>query len=548
VVDVLVSSDTSREESAQLGGLHLRLSLRFIERGISDKLIFGVNGASLFRSGDDHYFSEWCARPDALNTLRALVGLVLTKVNRRHPALKLSTSLEDDGLHLKLAGVAVVGKITESLDLTEDLTLFDGLSTQIRDSFSRFTFDFEVEPKIGWRHFLSLYVYAKSADKSFPNESVETGDPIEDLAVFAVLRFIQILRVEIQAGLYPGYKELHGEDLPFLRGALRPLPFALNVSQGRLGFVCDYEEFGLDTPVNRVLKQAALKSLAILQTIHLRAQAHFYESEINQLLHWIESDFEEVGIFDEQDLIVPLPTRQESLAASHRLAKEIIQNHNINLDETGSRANELVISGTDALMEAALIAVLAYSLSDLGNAQVFSMSSRKISDQEQNRFKREVSQVPPVPWQRQGWKGSGNNGWAFQPDICIHDSSPGKECHVIGDVKYYRPANVAGTISDSVRYQSLYFMAVYEIIRGMVLNFADSEGNGDQGKHIIPPSVSATSTTEPWAEMNSTSGVRNGLCLWVVSWNCDEKSPAKAFRRFQEKILEAYADLLNFGQ
>jgi hypothetical protein len=211
--------------------------------------------------------------------------------------------------------------------------------------------------------------------------------------------------------------------------------------------------------------------------------------------------------------------------------------------QSDSSIEEIVLTNTDALMEASLVALLGFTLYHLPRRQIFSLSSKASNGREWNRFKRGKEEVPLIPWNRVGWKRGGDQKWSFQPDICIHDSNEESNKHIVGDVKYYRPTSVSGALKDSTRYQSLYFMAVYEIKRGMVLNFTEDVGvvdsDAEAGKYIIPPSDASH------CELNREAGVEKGLCLCVVSWNVSF-SPRKAFEDFQIKIREAYDELMSF--
>ena len=48
----------------------------------------------------------------------------------------------------------------------------------------------------------------------------------------------------------------HEDPLPFVRGRVKTSTTALNYYQGRLEIDCEYEDFGEDTPLNRILQAA----------------------------------------------------------------------------------------------------------------------------------------------------------------------------------------------------------------------------------------------------------------------------------------------------
>jgi McrBC 5-methylcytosine restriction system component len=537
-----VFSDSNHDK---VGRTALIMKVCFRERISTDVVVYEYGNGNLFESDSQ----SWNPSIDVMDDLEKVLTRACYIATQRHPILKLQCYKEEGRLRLKTLSTSVVGVAEQKIDLDSESFRGLALSEFFKKSISSIHISIEVEPKIGWSHFLSLYVYAKSADNSFPEDlPVDSGTVVEDLALFMVLRYLQVLASEIRAGLYPGYFEVFDAEIPFLRGNLKALPFAVNIAQGRLGFICDFEEFGLDTPVNRILKEAALRSLETIQLIRARSASNFYDEAINQLVHWLNFEFEEVGDFTERDLEVLLPPHQNSLAASFNLAKEIIQNKDLNLTGTGQQTNELVIDNTHAIMETALIALLRFILSASNNCMVFSMSTTKVGFSDLNRFKLTSAQAPPIPWKRKGWNGTREDKWEFQPDICIHELGSEKGRHVVGDVKYYKPLSEGGSIQDSVKYQCLYFMSVFELKRGLVLNFADAESGGDDGLHVVPPSEAAQGESSSWSELNLDAGVDEGLCLWVVSWNSKNESPSKSFDEFRSAVLFAYKQLISFGE
>src|SRR5947208_3287536 len=48
------------------------------------------------------------------------------------------------------------------------------------------------------------------------------------------------------------------DELPVIRGRTHVLTAASAVYRGRLQFPCDFDEFSVDTPLNRILKAAAI--------------------------------------------------------------------------------------------------------------------------------------------------------------------------------------------------------------------------------------------------------------------------------------------------
>jgi 5-methylcytosine-specific restriction enzyme subunit McrC len=73
--------------------------------------------------------------------------------------------------------------------------------------------------------------------------------------------FISSLENVLRVNLMRDYREAR-DFLPVLRGRLNPLATSRSFYRGRIGLVCEYENFDFDSPLNRLLKAAARKILA----------------------------------------------------------------------------------------------------------------------------------------------------------------------------------------------------------------------------------------------------------------------------------------------
>ena len=72
----------------------------------------------------------------------------------------------------------------------------------------------------------------------------------EDLLELIAYWFMSALEGTLRRGLVLDYTETT-DELPAIRGHLNPLPTGQNVYSGRLYFDCRFDDFSIDTPLNR---------------------------------------------------------------------------------------------------------------------------------------------------------------------------------------------------------------------------------------------------------------------------------------------------------
>ena len=66
--------------------------------------------------------------------------------------------------------------------------------------------------------------------------------------------YVETVQRLLRRGLVRDCTEVR-DEVPAARGTLQPLETAMAFHAGRLGLMCKFDEFGLDTPLNRVLRQ-----------------------------------------------------------------------------------------------------------------------------------------------------------------------------------------------------------------------------------------------------------------------------------------------------
>jgi 5-methylcytosine-specific restriction enzyme subunit McrC len=116
-----------------------------------------------------------------------------------------------------------------------------------------------VEPKIPRSHLFHLF--GSSALLPRLDDATASAGPGSDLWELVARWLVQALERVIERDLVRDYVARR-DTLEAARGTIDALATAESYYQGALTFVCEYEEFGDDTPLNRVLRAAAVTVVA----------------------------------------------------------------------------------------------------------------------------------------------------------------------------------------------------------------------------------------------------------------------------------------------
>jgi 5-methylcytosine-specific restriction enzyme subunit McrC len=207
-----------------------------------------------------------------------------------------------------------------------------------------------VEPKIPRAHLFYLFGHSDLLPRvDEMHGAAEAGAHLWQLVSEWFVRSVEVLL----------RRELARDYLPFratleaARGQIDALATGTNYYSGQLGLVCDFEEFGSDTPLNRVVKAAALAvtaSTELTPTLRRRALA-------------VTVRMEEVGDLGAGDLRVVLDRRTGYYRDALLFARNILSN----VRRTIGHGNELVwtfLIRTPELVESGLRNVLHERLGD----------------------------------------------------------------------------------------------------------------------------------------------------------------------------------------
>ena len=111
-----------------------------------------------------------------------------------------------------------------------------------------------IAPKIGPDHFIEIYSKDKDKYKNLSIYKNQGNANSGDLLFLILFDFLQGVEVVVNKGIRKGYK-LVNEELKFIKGHVNVLKTTRNLLSV-VAIDTDYEEFSIDTPLNRLIKSA----------------------------------------------------------------------------------------------------------------------------------------------------------------------------------------------------------------------------------------------------------------------------------------------------
>lgn len=195
-----------------------------------------------------------------------------------------------------------------------------------------------VQPKIHLPHL--LYLFSLSGAIPRVDEQLASLPVDQSLWELVAQWFASSAELLMRRGLMRDYQEAR-EDLPLVRGRVHPSGTASNFYRGRLAFDCEYEEFDVDTPLNRTVL-AASRSVAAspllgseLRRRGMRVAAHLDEG---------------VGALERRDLLASTDRRTSHYREAIPLAHHVLRSHGRTI-ATGDELGWSFLIPTPALVE-----------------------------------------------------------------------------------------------------------------------------------------------------------------------------------------------------
>ena len=201
-----------------------------------------------------------------------------------------------------------------------------------------------VEPKIPTSHLL----YLLSASGAFPRIDDQRGGAAAGKSLWELVAtwFLSATERVVRRDLVRDY-ESATDALPAVHGKLHPLSTARSYYEGRLQFTCSFDDFSIDTPLNRVVRSAARTIAADASlgwTIRRRALA-------------LLARMEDVGDYQSSDAWPTLDRRTRHYADALTLARHILQSQARQLQHGSLEAWTFLIR-TPEMVEAGILSLL----------------------------------------------------------------------------------------------------------------------------------------------------------------------------------------------
>lgn len=205
-----------------------------------------------------------------------------------------------------------------------------------------------IRPKIDIGHLLFLF----AASGEFPRLGSEQAAMARSSSLWELLAAWLVGEMEraIRKDLVRDYHE-ETEVLSAARGQLAAVTTAGLYYSGRLAFACHYDEFGLNSPLNRVLKagaQAAAGSPLLPMSLRRRAIR-------------ITTRMEDVGRVTPRDFMAQIDRRSAHWSTAYALARHVLRYEGRAFAEGGQPAWSFLIR-TPEMVEAGIRNLLAASL------------------------------------------------------------------------------------------------------------------------------------------------------------------------------------------
>jgi 5-methylcytosine-specific restriction endonuclease McrBC regulatory subunit McrC len=281
---------------------------------------------------------------------------------------------------------------------------------------------FIIKPKIAFKHFAYISRSSNSAPLS-RKEQIQL-DSFTSFHELIARWFLDEALSLVPQRLIRDYRP-HFENTPQVRGRVNVLSSSRRWLTGNLSVDCDYEEFDLDHPINRLIKEA-LNRLQYADFLGLEMR-----SEARRLFRAMG----EVGPLQAGDRNHRPDRRAKDYLTGLELARNILAGQGRATSEGNSYSRAFLVH-TPPVIEAGIRAILQQDL------KPYAISLSKVS-----------RPTPPLR--------------SADPDLVFNDGT------IVGDVKY----KVTDSWSD-IRpdiYQSIFFAAAFKTFKSIIVAFTQSE-------------------------------------------------------------------------
>ena len=340
---------------------------------------------------------------------------------------------------------------------------------------------FNISPKIQDDHFIEIYKLDKNKDKNLWIEDNQGTAAKGEIFYLIINDFLNGVEKVVSKGIRKGYKQFE-DELKYIKGRVNVMETTRNLLSGKLAIKTEYEEFSIDTALNRLIKSALFE----IKTLHSSESLHVTSSDFIETLvskaSKLYNQFEFIPNYSASDLRVNVDRNTKYYEQALVGAKNILQSYGAEVTVGDITASARMMN-TFMVIENGLRYFLNQNL-----PEKFMCNSKPTS------------------------KNSRDGKYSFNPDLVFGTIT---ENIATGDIKY-KYWTSQNKFSRGDLQQSITFTNAYKVQKGIIIGFSDSSFNPSKYHDKI-----------------------GDIDFFVSTWDTG-KDPSKA----SQKLLEQITDIL----
>ena len=340
---------------------------------------------------------------------------------------------------------------------------------------------FNISPKIQDDHFIEIYKLDKNKDKNLWIEDNQGTAAKGEIFYLIINDFLNGVEKVVSKGIRKGYKQFE-DELKYIKGRVNVMETTRNLLSGKLAIKTEYEEFSIDTALNRLIKSALFE----IKTLHSSESLHVTSSDFIETLvskaSKLYNHFEFIPDYLASDLRVNVDRNTKYYEQALVGAKNILQSYGAEVTVGDITASARMMN-TFMVIENGLRYFLNQNL-----PEKFMCNSKPTS------------------------KNSRDGKYSFNPDLVFGTIA---ENIATGDIKY-KYWTSQNKFSRGDLQQSITFTNAYKVQKGIIIGFSDSSFNPSKHHDKI-----------------------GDIDFFVSTWDTS-KDPSKA----SQELLEQITDIL----
>ncbi len=301
---------------------------------------------------------------------------------------------------------------------------------------------FNISPKIQDDHFIEIYKLDKNKDKNLWIEDNQGTAAKGEIFYLIINDFLNGVEKVVSTGIRKGYKQFE-DELKYIIGRVNVMETTRNLLSGKLAIKTEYEEFSIDTALNRLIKSALfeIKTLRSSESLHVTS-SDFIETLVSKASK-LYNHFEFIPDYLASDLRVNIDRNTKYYEQALVGAKNILQSYGAEVTVGDITASARMMN-TFMVIENGLRYFLNQNL-----PEKFMCNSKPTS------------------------KNSRDGKYSFNPDLVFGTIT---ENIATGDIKY-KYWTSQNKFSRGDLQQSITFTNAYKVQKGIIIGFSNSSFN-----------------------------------------------------------------------